>query len=355
VAENANLSVFERRPKLVAFFVVLVLLAIGLALAEVSLRLFGSVNVHYYTGYTKPGIHEYPYGYVPINHDGNPDEEFALIPGQSRVGYFGDSVTYGVGTGYGYRTPDLLQKQFPGMRHWVFAQVGAVLAKQDLTKEIDRWKLSSAIYLMNLNDIMPDENAAGASEYRKSSLVARAQSGVLGRVDESLRGAFYVYTYLRLGLKNMMQRAGYESHGDIAYELWPSRYRSIFKQTADRIIEQANVVTARGARFCVLVLPYEMQISSDADNKYSSMGFSWESGFVQGSAQNEIMGLLKSGNVNAFDLRGAFRGQQLLIGQAFVYDKGDKVDWNHPNRVGHALIARWLAGNADFRANCLPN
>jgi hypothetical protein len=23
----------------------------------------------------------------------------------------------------------------------------------------------------------------------------------------------------------------------------------------------------------------------------------------------------------------------------FVYDKGDKIDWNHPNRAGHARIA----------------
>lgn len=355
MAEDANMSVFERRPKLVACFVVLVLLAIVLVIAEVSLRLFGSVNVHYYTGYTKPGIHEYPYGYVPINHVGNPDEEFALIPGERRVGYFGDSIAYGVGTGYGYRVPDLLQAQFPGMRHWVFAQVGAVLAKEDLTKEIERWQLSSAIYLMNLNDIMPDQSASGASQNAGSSLVVRARSGLLGRIDESLRGTSYVYTYLRLGLKNAMQRAGYEAHGDVAYELWPSRYPSIFKQTADRIIEQAKVVTSRGARFCVLLLPYEMQISTDAEKKYSSMGFSWETGFVQGSAQDEIVSELRSANVNVFDLREAFRGQQLLVGRTFVYDKGDKVDWNHPNRVGHALIARWLAGNAEFHANCLPH
>jgi hypothetical protein len=355
VAEDANLSVFERRPKLVAFFVVLVLLAIALVIAEVSLRLFGSVNVRYYTGYTKPGIHEYPYGYVPINRAGNPDEEFTLIPGERRVGYFGDSIAYGVGTGYGYRVPDLLQAKLPGMRHWVFAQVGAVLAKEDLTKEIERWQLSSAIYLMNLNDVMPDKSASGASQNARSSLVVRARSGLLGSVDESLRGTSYVYTYLRLGLKNVMQRAGYEAHGDVAYELWPSRYPSVFKQTGDRIIEQAKVVTSRGVRFCVLVLPYEMQVSTDAENQYLSMGFSWEPGFVQGSAQHAITRLLRSANVNVFDLREAFRGQQLRVGQAFVYNKGDKVDWNHPNRVGHALIARWLAGNTEFHANCLPN
>ena len=28
--------------------------------------------------------------------------------------------------------------------------------------------------------------------------------------------------------------------------------------------------------------------------------------------------------------------------QDFVYDKGDKLDWNHPNRAGHRLIADYV-------------
>jgi hypothetical protein len=35
------------------------------------------------------------------------------------------------------------------------------------------------------------------------------------------------------------------------------------------------------------------------------------------------------------------------LGQYFVYNKGDKLDWNHPNRAGHRQIADWLA-DQDF-------
>lgn len=30
------------------------------------------------------------------------------------------------------------------------------------------------------------------------------------------------------------------------------------------------------------------------------------------------------------------------VGQYFVYDRGDKLDWNHPNRAGHRRIADYL-------------
>ena len=30
------------------------------------------------------------------------------------------------------------------------------------------------------------------------------------------------------------------------------------------------------------------------------------------------------------------------VGEYFVYNKGDKLDWNHPNRDGHRAIAEYL-------------
>lgn len=33
------------------------------------------------------------------------------------------------------------------------------------------------------------------------------------------------------------------------------------------------------------------------------------------------------------------------VGEYFVYDKGDKLDWNHPNRAGHRAIADYLVAH----------
>jgi hypothetical protein len=345
----------EKHSVLVVFISICVGLAFVVACAEIALRYFGKLNIHYYTGYTKPGLHEYPYGVIPINSDGHPDEEFVVKENERRIGYFGDSITYGVGTGYNYRVPDLLQNSFPDYRHWVFAQVGVALTTPELEKEIAKYRLASVIYLMNLNDILPSEILSAHGGVDSGSFLANlAGAGVVGKVDSMLRGKSYAYTYMRLGFKNALQRAGYEQLG-IAYELRPEQYRKIVEDTAARVVGIVQSASKLGVRMCVLILPYEMQISTDAAAKYASLGFSWEEGFLQGSPQKMLAQAMRPKGVNVFDAREAFANSHLKVGEAWVFDKGDKIDWNHPNRVGHAHIARWLAANPAFKAQCLPN
>ena len=352
----AELSSLERHPKLTIFLVTIIGMLLIAGLAELSLRVFGKLNISYYTGYTTPGKHQYPYGEIPINSDGSPDEEFVADPSRKRVGYFGDSITYGVGAGYGFRIPDLLQEKFTGYQHWVFAQVGAVPTAAQVSKEVAKHQLASVIYLMNLNDTLPDEQSSSSLNAAQQELtnIATNQS-VLSSIDSALRGKSYLYTYLRLGLKNALQRAGYEAHGQMAYELRPAQYRSVIDQTANRVVALVKTLEAQGVKVCVLLLPYEMQVSADAAQTYSKLGFSWEAGFLQGSTQEALKQTMQTNGVNIFDARAAFHGLQLKVGDAYVYDKGDKVDWNHPNRFGHKTIANWLAAQADFPAKCLSN
>ncbi len=96
-----------------------------------------------------------------------------------------------------------------------------------------------------------------------------------------------------------------------------------------------------------------MQISRDAARRYKELGFTGEEGFETGSAQALLMDSFQRRHVNAFDARQAFRSHDLKVGDAFVYNKGDKTDWNHPNRLGHAIIADWLMSNSDFVSRCI--
>jgi lysophospholipase L1-like esterase len=102
----------------------------------------------------------------------------------------------------------------------------------------------------------------------------------------------------------------------------------------------------------VVLLPYEMQVSAEAATKYWELGIRWEDGFLDGLPQQRLVQHF-SALVRAFDARDAFLNDGSLgpsqengLGQYFVYDRGDKLDWNHPNREGHRLIARWLAEQA---------
>ena len=43
------------------------------------------------------------------------------------IGYYGDSVTYGVGAGHGYRISDLLEREYPEMSHMNLGGVGGAV------------------------------------------------------------------------------------------------------------------------------------------------------------------------------------------------------------------------------------
>jgi hypothetical protein len=83
-----------------------------------------------------------------------------------------------------------------------------------------------------------------------------------------------------------------------------------------------------------------MQISKDAAKTYSDQGIKWEDGFGNGSTQQILRKYLTMKNV--YDGRGAFDDVRdtAPVGTYFVYNKGDKIDYNHPNREGHALLTK---------------
>jgi hypothetical protein len=280
---------------------------------------------------------------------GCPDEEFENNLPKRRIGYVGDSVAYGIGAGYGYRILDILQEKFPQYHHWVC--IGDSLSDINV-KLLDKLQLDSVVYLMNLNDILPAQTSD--HEDQRSSWLREAKMSVLGRMDTALRGESYVYTYARLRIKNMLQRLGYEAHGFPAFELFPSRNREVIESTIERIATTLkNVWRMRHNQACIVVLPYEMQVSRGAAERYKELGFEWEKDFESGLTQKIILEGFERHQINAFDARKAFEGRELGIGEAFVFNQGDKIDWNHPNRLGHAIIASWLFSSSEFVSKCI--
>jgi hypothetical protein len=351
IAESPNL--FTRHPRCTIAAMLLLGTAVILLGAEWALRSFGTLNINYYTGFHSPGIHKYPYGNIPINKDGYPDEEFVVNDDVRKIGYVGDSITYGVGAGYGYRMPDILRKAYPQFHHFVFANVGEDLEQNMLVEQVQKFRLNAVVYIMNLNDILPDPGAESEAAESKSWINTLRQTW-LGRIDAALRGRSYLYTYSRLGLKNALQRLGYEAHGLEAFELFPQKNRALVESTARRAVAVLDYVHERwNVDTCIVIIPYEMQISADAARRYRELGFRWENGFEAGSTQDLLMAEYDRLHAHAFDARQAFNGLNLNVGDAFVYNRGDKTDWNHPNRVGHRIIASWLTTNRAFVSECI--
>ena len=80
------------------------------------------------------------------------------------------------------------------------------------------------------------------------------------------------------------------------------------------------------------------------------MGFKWENKFEEGLTQKIIRNEL-SPDILVSDPLIAFK--QKPVGYYFVYNLGDRIDWNHSNRAGHKVNADHLAKTDDCKLHTL--
>lgn len=341
-------STFDRRPILTISMILLILLIIIIVIGEIVCRNIIDYDLDYYTSVKepKPGTKLVkPYGVHHFNSFGYSDDEFDLKDPRPRIGYLGDSVAYGIGAGQGYRISDLLKKKLPAYQHFnlSFMEYGV----QDIERVIAHTKpfeLDRLIYIMNLNDILPY-----IEDKDDTQSALRLARGLAYKSIDVLRGKSYFYNYLRTAFKNFLFRMGFESHGFKAFGLFPEEHKDVIQATTLRIKRLNGTLKDHGIRLCVLISPYEMQISKSAEDKYRALGIKWAKSFINGGTQKNILRLLEN-DMEVLDAYYAFvdpedvevSRRQNQLGQYFVYNKGDKLDWNHPNREGHRKIAGYV-------------
>ena len=85
-----------------------------------------------------------------------------------------------------------------------------------------------------------------------------------------------------------------------------------------------------------------MQISKNAKNYYRSIGIKFEKEFENFLTQEILQNNLIP-DLNSSIIKDGFLEKK--IGYYFVFNKGDKIDFNHPNRKGHLVIAKEIAKN----------
>ena len=118
----------------------------------------------------------------------------------------------------------------------------------------------------------------------------------------------------------------------------------IIQKVMQRVNDAAKELKTRGIHFCLVLLPYEMQISQEAARTYKQLGIRWEEGFLNGSTQTIIRSYFSGHHIyNGIE---AFQDvYNPRTGEFFVYNKGDKIDFNHLNRAGHTLLAQGFSAS----------
>ncbi|UCE85103.1 MAG: hypothetical protein JSU66_12200 [Deltaproteobacteria bacterium] len=328
----------------------LYLLAAGLFVLG-SLELLLRVVVRYEPGYyvafadPEPGTEvHYAYGAIRFNSLGYPDDEFDTLKSKPRIGYVGDSVCYGIGAGHGYRITEVLDELAPGYEHLNFGAPGwwpSREAVREVAERAERFALDEVVYLMNLNDIRPERASPRERE--------RWLRQDLRVVADRLRGKSYLYTHLRNLVKTRLFVEGYRSDGLLAFELFPLQYRGVLLESAARAEALQAALKRIDVSLGVVLLPYEMQISSEAEATYRRLGIRWdEERFVDRGPQRILSArLARVRHIDAYYAfvdEGDVEGSRARngLGEYFVYDLGDRLDWNHLNRAGHRRVAEQL-------------
>jgi hypothetical protein len=328
------------------------LLAIFLILEAIS-RIFVNFEADYYSISKKNEnnfiIH--PYGKIPVNSHGFFDNEFNFGKKDKIVAYFGDSVTYGVGAGYPYRFTEYLDEIDKNFEH-INLSGGLGISLNNWNTKYENFLIENnvkrIVYMMNLNDIAPlnenflKENNELNNKKKQNSGVKNISSikNFIKPFDNLLRGQSVFYTYIRFLVKKQFVKAGYEASGYESVELFPKKNKTYIINASKTIDAWLSLTRKKGLKSCVVVLPYEMQISKDAENYYKSINIKFEEDFVNFSTQKIIKKNLQEDKNFFFINNEGFDEKE--IGSYFVFDKGDKIDFNHPNRSGHLVIAQQI-------------
>lgn len=326
-------------------FLVLISLFFILIILEIVCRIFVNFDSGYYSSSQKnfdKSFISHPYGKIPINSFGFFDGEFELKKEKQVIAYFGDSVTYGVGAGYPYRFTEYLDKLNPKFEHInLSGGIGTSLAEWSNKNEkylLDK-NIKRLVYVMNLNDIAPlakrfTQNDISSLSVKNLNVLKK----FINPLDNIFRGNSELYTFLRFIIKEQFVKAGYEASGYESIELFPKKNSQHIIAASKVLDEWLDKTQKKGFKSCVVILPYEMQVSKDAANYYRSINIKFEDEFVNFSTQN----LIKENLINhkKFYIINGERFKEKKIGNYFVFNKGDKIDFNHPNREGHLIIAR---------------
>jgi hypothetical protein len=255
----------------------------------------------------------------------------------------------GFGAGFGHRYTDIISDTRQDKYYMNLGGFGADGVADDRTMElmlaiVQQHRLKKVVYALDLNDILPDRAVQGTPPH---SRLYKARP-LIKRYVDVLRGRSYLYNYLRLQLRNAAVRMGIGYKGDEAYELYPVRNAAIVNQTVERINKLSSSLKQTGVGLCVVLFPYEMQISAEAARHYQQDGVTWSGELLQGEPQKMLLAGL-SPDIVAVDLAPAFRqgrDKPIRAGEYFVFNQGDALDWFHLNRDGHRLIADYLLNNA---------
>lgn len=363
--------------------------AITLLLMELSIRLFSPQPLNHYnfTFIQSDGAREIVLGqkiserrqrtkdfgpYIPnlstyfggvkvtINSRGWRDDEHSLAkpPGVTRVMVVGDSVVFGYGVELDDMFPKVLERglnrQRPG-RYQVISLGGAggnTYSQRHIIKDNVRlYDPDLVILAFNLNDILPKIFGRGNGfSAGVGPSISRTAVRLRRILDREFRARSHLYFLVRERMKVVLRKFGIASPTVVplaAFDIKSDPGIAALWDTREALLEIAAQLRKDRVPFLLVILPVDMQVSSRIADLYrQEYGFVFDDSLVAGTPQKIIANFARQHGIDCIDLLPSFRNDPEE--KKFFRIYGASIDWNHPNRLGHKIIAAELEKTLSF-------
>jgi lysophospholipase L1-like esterase len=291
---------------------------------------------------------------MTINSRGWRDAEYFLEkPAKvTRIMVIGDSVAFGYGVELEQMFPKVLERELNRQERGSYQVItlggagGNTYSQKNIIRDnVPIYRPDLVILAFNLNDIVP---RTVPGKYAHSSntpdLVARTTFRLRKKLDELFRSNSHLYFFFRERMKVILRQFGIASPVMLplgAFDIEDDYGVAAWRDTSGELLEIASQLQRDKVRFLLAILPVDMQMSPQiADIYRREFGFIFADSLVNGQAQKIIADFARQHGIACVDLLPSFRENRHE--KKFFRVHAGSVDWNHPNPVGHKIIAEEL-------------
>jgi hypothetical protein len=201
------------------------------------------------------------------------------------------------------------------------------------------------VLAFNLNDILLKRIERKTTESPDASRsIWRTIRRVRRNLDTTFRSHSHLYFIVRERLKIALRKAQIVSPTMVplpAFDIGSAYGISAWHDTRKALLDIAAELKKDDVKFLLAILPVEMQLSSDIADMYRrEYGFVFADSLLQGKPQELIKDFAHEHGIAYVDLLPPFRKEPHE--KKFFRIYGGSVDWNHPNPIGHRIIAEEL-------------
>lgn len=322
-----------------------------IVMLEIGIRIFfpQPTNYFYFKKVWEPGERFQRWGLeIKINSYGQRDYEYPIDKASNvyRIVILGDSVAFGTGVAiedtYPKRLETLLNKENQGQQRFeilTFTNGGTEPTGylEMLRDSASKFNPDLVMVGFTLNDFERPRIKKTSRQVFYDFLTfvheyMRVRSHVYFLVFERSRSLLYKYKILDKSVRNAFHLAILEARGQDFQDAW--------QYTQGILKEIRNESTKLGAKFVIVVYPYEMQLSQKLLNIYrNGYGFKLSDRVLDAKPQALLHEFAQTNDISLIDIFEPFKKTVEEGEELYFRELGSSLDWIHPNARGHEVGA----------------